>query len=89
MDETYRHCSKGNDQAQKASVSLYLFFPIFAFYSPSATHSGEYSRRKDTRRVYKKEVEERRKSKIVIVGVLSLFPPVTGESRLLGVPQGQ
>lgn len=89
MDKTYRHCSEGNDQTQKASVSLYLFSSIFAFYSPSATHSGENSRRKGTGRVYKKEVEERRKSTIVIVGVLSLFPPVTGESRLLGVSQGQ
>lgn len=84
MDETYRHCSKENEQAQKASVSLYLFSSILAFYSPSATHSGESNRRKGIRRIYKKETEK--KSEIVIGGVLSLSPAVTGRSGLLGVP---
>lgn len=82
MDETYRHCSKENDQHKRPQY-------LFTCFLPSETHSGESNRRKGIRRIYKKEVEERRKSKIMIGGVLSLSPPVTGESGLLGVPRGK
>lgn len=50
-------------QTQKTSVSIYLFSSIFAFYFPSAAHSGENNGRKGIRKLCKKEVGERRKEK--------------------------
>lgn len=83
MNKTYRHCSKENDQAQKASISLYWFSSIFAFYFPSATHfMREKQRERHKENIYERG-RRKKKNQRVIGRVLSLPPPVIGGSGLL------